>query len=142
LHVPEGTAPTAPADGNMWHTSGGLYSKYGGNTHGPYLDAVPAPTVGTFTADDTTPSVAGHSLWPVPNTWTAGHNITMFDDGAVGRTIKVRGNDADCTVVNGTNLVLADGDWVARTGEVLSLTMFTTGTWTEISRSGPPRWVR
>jgi len=88
----------------------------------------------TFTANDTTPSVAGGNTFIVPGTWTAGNNITMFDDGQTGQTIRILGGDSDCVVVDGGNLKLA-GNWTAAAGATLTLTMFTSGVWYEVART-------
>jgi len=96
---------------------------------GPLTNAVV-----TFTANDTTPSVAGGNTFIVPGTWTAGNNITMFDDGQTGQTIRILGGDSDCVVVDGGNLKLA-GNWTAAAGATLTLTMFTSGVWYEVGRT-------
>jgi hypothetical protein len=36
LNVPEGVAPTSPADGDVWTTSAGLFARIGGVTVGPF----------------------------------------------------------------------------------------------------------
>jgi len=96
---------------------------------GPSVD-----TVTTFAANDTTPSVAAGNLFVVPGTWTAGNNITMFDDGQTGQTIRILGGNSDCVVVDGGNLRLA-GNWTAAAGATLTLTMFKSGVWYEVGRT-------
>jgi len=101
-------------------------------------------TITTFTADDTTPSVSAGNTFVIPGTWTAGHNITMFDNGVAGQVINVIGGDADCTVVNGGNLIL-QGDWVGAAGYTLPL-VFSGTNWYETtarltsSGSGSASW--
>lgn len=86
----------------------------------------------TFTADDTTPDVSGSRMFKVSNEWTAGHNITMFDGGAAGQAIVVIGNDSDCVVTDGGNLLLT-GDWTGSPGKTLSL-LFDGTNWYETGR--------
>lgn len=88
---------------------------------------------GAFAADDTTPSVLGGEAWEVPDTWTAGHDITMFDDGVERQEIMILGHDADCTVIDGGNLKL-NGNWVADPDDTLTL-VFTGTDWVERCRS-------
>lgn len=45
FRLPAGAAPTAPLDGDVWTTTGGLYARINGATQGPYLS-----TAGTFLA--------------------------------------------------------------------------------------------
>ena len=87
-----------------------------------------------FTADDTTPSVVAGNMYTVPGTWTAGHDITDFDDGAAGQTIKICGGDSDCVITDAANLVL-NGSWTAAADAVLVVTQWADGTWREESRS-------
>jgi len=89
--------------------------------------------IGTFTANDTTPSVLGRRLFRVPATWTAGNNITMFDNADGGQQIVVIGGDSDCVIVDASHLKLA-GNWTAATGKTLSL-VFDGTDWFETSRS-------
>ena len=39
LNIPHGTAPTTPANGDIWTTSGGLYTQINGSTVGPLTSA-------------------------------------------------------------------------------------------------------
>lgn len=92
-----------------------------------------ATTVTTFTANDTTPSVAAGNVFVVPGTWTAGNNITAFDDGGAGQVITIIGGDSDCVVVDGANLKIA-GNWTAAANA--TLTLINDGTnWYELARS-------
>jgi hypothetical protein len=90
-------------------------------------------TITTFTANDTTPTVAAGNLFKVPGTWTAGNNITAFDNGLAGQEIVIIGGDSDCIVVDGAYLVLA-GNWTASAGDTLRLTYDGTY-WNEECRS-------
>lgn len=92
-----------------------------------------ATTVTTFSANDTTPSVAAGNVFVVPGTWTAGNNITAFDDGGAGQVITIIGGDSDCVVVDGANLKIA-GNWTAATDATLTL-VFNGTNWYEIARS-------
>lgn len=103
------------------------------NGNGTEVGAQFSSTITAFTGDDTTPSVSGGLVFKVPGTWTAGHNIIMFDNGAAGQQIIVIGGDADCIVVDGGHLVLA-ANWTAAPGKTLSLVNDGTD-WYETARS-------
>lgn len=90
-------------------------------------------TITAFTADDTTPAVNQGSVFTVPGTWTAGHDITMFDSGATGQLVVILGGDSDCNVVDGGHLKLA-GNWSAAAGATLTL-LFDGTDWYELCRS-------
>jgi hypothetical protein len=92
-----------------------------------------ATTVTTFTANDTTPSVAAGNVFIVPATWTAGNNITAFDDGGAGQVITIIGGDSDCVVTDGSALKIA-GNWTAAADATLTLA-FNGTSWYEIARS-------
>lgn len=75
--------------------------------------------VATFTANDTTPSVAdGSDVYKTNNTSAT---ITTFDNGYAGQTIRVIFNDSNTTVdFTGTNLKGNDGvDWSPDTGDAM-----------------------
>lgn len=91
-------------------------------------------TVTTFTADDTTPSVAGGHLFRVPDTWTAGNDITDFDDGVIGQQLVVIGGDSDCVVRDSGNPLYLAGDWTASAGDTLTL-IKVGAIWYELARS-------
>lgn len=87
----------------------------------------------TVAANDTSPSVSAGNFFKIPNTWTAGNNITTFDNGAVGQHITLIGGDSDCTVVDGSNLKLS-ANWTAAANATLHLA-FDGADWFELSRS-------
>jgi hypothetical protein len=91
------------------------------------------PAVVTFSANDTTPSVAGANIFRVPNTWSAGNDITNLDDGAAGQRVTVVGGDADCVFTDNANLQLS-GAWTAEPNDTLVL-IHVDGAWYETSRS-------
>jgi len=103
------------------------------NSNGIEVGSQFSSTITTFTADDTSPSVSAGLLFRVPGTWTAGNNITMFDDGIAGQQIVVIGGDADCVVVDGTHVKLA-GNWTGAAGKTLSL-VFDGMDWFETARA-------
>ena len=96
--------------------------------------ALSTPAVVTFAANDNTPSVAGANLFRVPETWTAGNDVTDLDDGTTGQLVIVLGGNADCVFADSGNLVLA-GPWTAHPGSTLVL-VHVDGVWHELSRSG------
>jgi hypothetical protein len=61
----------------------------------------------TFTANDTTPSVAQASDFVTAN--SIGTSITTFDDGITGQLLRVRVNDSNTTFVNGANIITTTG---------------------------------
>ncbi len=103
------------------------------NSNGIEIGSQFSSTITTFTADDTSPSVSAGLLFRVPGTWTAGNNITMFDDGIAGQQIVVIGGDADCAVVDGLHVKLA-GNWTGAAGKTLSL-VFDGMDWFETARA-------
>jgi hypothetical protein len=103
------------------------------NSDGGEVGSQFSSTIATFTANDTTPSVLGGLLFRVPGTWTAGNNITMFDNADAGQQIVVIGGDTDCVVVDGGHLKLA-GNWTATSGKTLSL-VFDGTDWYETARA-------
>lgn len=59
LNLPHGTAPSSPANGDVWTTTGGLYGQINGTTQGPYLYQIPWDTGYWYQAtDDTVTSTA------------------------------------------------------------------------------------
>lgn len=64
-----------------------------------------------FTANDTTPSVAKANDFVTAN--SSGTSITTFDDGVVGQLIRIRINDANTTLVNGSGLLNRSGANIA-----------------------------
>src|SRR5262245_32395781 len=92
------------------------------------VDPVYKHTIQTFTASDTTPSVAGGTIFKTAN--VAATIITMFDSGVEGQTIHVWINDANTTFdFTGTNLKGNAGvDWAPTTGDSLSA-FFTGSQW-------------
>jgi len=95
--------------------------------------ALSTPALVTFDADDSTPSVSGANVFRVPDTWTAGHNVTQLDDGVAGQFATIIGGDADCVFTDNINLQLA-GPWTAHPADTLVL-VYVGGAWYEISRS-------
>lgn len=95
--------------------------------------ALSTPALVTFAADDTTPSVRGANIFRVPDTWTAGHNVTQLDDGVAGQFATIIGGDADCVFTDNISLQLA-GPWTAHPADTLVL-VYVGGAWYEISRS-------
>ena len=70
--------------------------------------------VGTFTASDTTPSVATGNLWKSGGSVT----ITTFDDATIGQIITVISRHAVTYDVSGTNLKAGTANIVTASGDV------------------------
>jgi len=105
----------------------------GADAEGAVVGTQTRPVFQAFPADDTAPSVSGGSWFRVPDSWTAGHNITELRYGRTGQQIGILGGDSDCEVVDGTQLKLA-GNWVAAPGRTLTL-VFDGACWHELARS-------
>ncbi len=93
----------------------------------------------TFTAGDTSPSVAKGHIFKTANTLRAQSDITTFDDGTDGQQITILIQDAftDFSVGAKTNPLKLSGnaDWTSCTTND-SITFIYDGTnWIEISRS-------
>lgn len=108
---------------------GGVTPAAGAFTSVSATGVLKTSTITTFAANDTTPTVAAGNIFVIPATWTAGNNITAFDNGVAGQQIVVIGGDPDCTVVNGGSLAL-QGDWVGEAGYTLPL-VFDGASWRE-----------
>ena len=84
------------------------------------------------TLDDSgTPSVKGRSLFDTGGT-TA---ITDFDDGAISQTIRIIASHS-VTITDGASIILAgSANFSMVAGDTLTLTMFDSQVWQEVSRS-------
>ena len=89
----------------------------------------------TFTANATSQDVSGANVFIVPNTWSAGNNITTLTCGTTGQVIVIVGGDSDCQVVTGGNIKLSGGSaWTAAVNATLTL-VFDGTNWQEVARS-------
>lgn len=85
----------------------------------------------TTLADDATPSVKDGTIFKTGGTTT----ITDFDDGVRGQTIQIRAGHS-VTITDNANIVLSGGaNFAMVSTDTLTLTMFDTGVWSEVSRS-------
>lgn len=71
LNIPQGTAPSAPTNGDIWTTSAGLYARIAGATVGPYVSS----TTATGLTDS-----------QISDTLTIGASSTVAD-GALSSTV-------------------------------------------------------
>jgi len=69
-----------------------------------------------FTDGDTTPSVAGASMWDTANTNPT--TITNFDDGIDGQIIRIKA-DANTTIQHGTNIFTTSGSNITCAANVI-----------------------
>jgi len=87
-------------------------------------------TVTTTGAADTTPSVAGKTLFKSGGAVT----ITDFDNGVIGQTFTFLAAHA-VTITDGSNILLSGStNFVMAAGDTLTLTMFNSQVWEEVSR--------
>ena len=105
-----------------------------GNTNAEmlfYQDVNTAVVVNSFASSDATPSVINGNVFRTAGT-TA---ITNFDDGVVGQTIMI-GATGNITITANSSLILSgSANFTMVNSDSLTLTMFTSGLWTEVSRS-------
>ena len=100
--------------------------------NGPFLYATPED----FTADDTTPSVAGGNMFnTVANTGSTA--ITQLDDGYVGQIVVIRVGSATNapTIADSGNFKLSAAWEPNAVAETITLACFTLNVWTELCRS-------
>ena len=97
------------------------------------IDPVYRHTVSTFVAGDTTPSVAGGTVFKTAN--VSPTTITMFDSGVEGQVIWVLVNDTQTTIdFTGTNLKGNTGaDWTPTTGDTLQAVFISPNWYCRIS---------
>lgn len=83
---------------------------------------------------DTTPTAIGRGVIVI-GAWTAGNDITDFDNETAGQELIIIGGDTDCNIVDGSGIELVGGTaWNAAVGATLRL--YSDGTtWIELSRS-------
>jgi hypothetical protein len=88
------------------------------------------PDVVTFGASDTTPTVAAGDSFISGGAVT----ITDFDNGVVGKTIKILAAHA-VTVTDGSPIILhGSANFVMAAADTLTLHMFNDQVWSELSR--------
>ena len=109
-------------------------NRAGGNTDAEmlfYQDVNTAVIVHSFTSTDATPSVINGNIFRTAGT-TA---ITDFDYGVIGQTITIQAT-ASITITNNASIILSGNvNFNMVNSDSLTLTMFTGGVWTEVSRS-------
>ena len=89
---------------------------------------LPRQKTGTFAAADATPSVLNIEKWMAGN--TGANNITFFDDGLDGQTIRVLG-DGFTTVVNSATLVTNTGANKLLAANKVYVFTYLSGVWYE-----------
>lgn len=102
-----------------------------------YFEGAVRKRAAAATADDTTPSVTGINVLTIPGTWTAGYNITSFDNGATNQDLLVIGGDSDCVIEDGSgniNLNSTSGNWTAAASATLWV-HYDGSNWLEVHRS-------
>lgn len=102
LNLPQGTAPTAPVNGDLWITSGGLYAQVAGATVGPF-SAGP----GTITlTGNVTGSGAGSIATTIANNVVSNAMLTNVATSTFkGRTTAGAGSPEDLTATQATALL-------------------------------------
>jgi hypothetical protein len=90
-------------------------------------------TITTWPADTPSPSVASGNVFRIPDTWTAGNNITGLSGGVTGQRILILGGDCDCVIQDSGVFKLA-GNWMGCAPDALEL-FYDGSVWTEIARA-------
>ena len=93
-------------------------------------------TIGTFAADDATPSVAGARFFkPAATGHTDAVAVTALDDGVAGQEVIILGvgTNETWTLTDGSTLANMDGDWVSGASTNIHL-VFDGTNWFEIAR--------
>jgi hypothetical protein len=103
---------------------------FSGNTTAPVTTNHDAST--TFTASDTTPSVAGNTLFQTNN--GSSTTITQFDDGYDSQMITVLG-DANTIIQDNANIELQGATNFTMTASDTIVLRRLNGVWRELSRS-------
>lgn len=89
--------------------------------------------VGTYTAADTTPSVADTEVLPIANSGAI--SITTFDDGTAGQRIILQFADANTTIVHGATVKLSGGSNFTSTANDTMTLVLVSSVWYEVARS-------
>lgn len=124
---------TGNVTGDLTGDSAGTHT---GDVVGNVTGFVTPPGVLTFTADDTTPSVAGFNAFIFAASSIT--SITTFDDGVEGQkiAIAVTGDPTKCRFINGATLKLLGGaDITTLSGRDTISFVLAGGVWYETSRS-------
>lgn len=88
-----------------------------------------------FTADDTTPSVAGGNVFKTSSSHTAPCTITALDDGLAGQQIIIIGNDgANATTLSDAGTLKLSANWTGSSDATITL-VFDGANWYETGRS-------
>ena len=89
--------------------------------------------VGTYSAADTTPSVADAEVFVVANSGAV--SITTLDDGTAGQRVTLIFSDANTTVVHGSTVKLSGGsNFTSSANDTLTLVL-ASSVWYEVGRS-------
>lgn len=102
INLPHGTAPSSPANGDVWTTTAGVYVRVNGATVGPLIDtagAGGAPTNATYVTLSTNGTLSDERVL------TAGSGISVTDNGA-GSTVVIAATGGGGIPYN--DVVLAD----------------------------------
>lgn len=91
VNLPHGVAPTAPADGDMWTTSAGLYVRINGATVGPLTGAAAA---GVAISDTAPGSPVTGQLWFESDT---GRTYIWYNDGNSSQWVMIAPGGAPAT---------------------------------------------
>lgn len=83
ITLPHGTAPSAPADGDVWTTTGGMYVRVNGSTVGP-LAAGGSFALNDLTDVDTTGVAAGDIIYYNGSSWADSNGDFLFQPGLGG----------------------------------------------------------
>lgn len=140
INIAPGSAPSSPANGDMWITSLGVYARVNGVTQGPFEAAAGSyqPSSGDLTAIDALAGTSGFLKKTATDTWalntstylTANQSITLSGDatgsGTTSITVAVVDDSHSHTI--STISALDAGDTTTGTFDIARIPTGTTGT--------------
>jgi len=107
LNLPPGSLPSSLADGDLWTTSGGLYTRINGTTFGPL-----SSTTGTISSITAMAPLTGGTITATGTIGLPSGNMTSSDIAII--------NGAGSVIGTGTDLIINKGNLTESTSSVLT----------------------
>ena len=89
--------------------------------------------IGSYTAADTTPSVADAEVFVIANSGSV--SITTLDDGTAGQRVILIFSDSNTTIVHGSTVKLSGGSNFTSTANDTLTLVLSGSVWYEVCRS-------